>query len=84
MEKWKSALLGCCLVLCSCAQVNHNVEGNVDVNVGIDFSELEKYFKPVCEQEIPSGTDEQIDDCVNLKIGLFLQGVDLSQLINQG
>ena len=72
MENWKIALLGLCLILNACAPIEHNVDGNIDVNLNIDVSQLEEYFKPVCENELPSANEVEINECVNLKIGEFL------------
>ena len=70
MEKWEYSILGL-LMLTSCAQVEH--KGEVNVNVEIDFTELEKYFEPICRDELPdTATDEQIEDCINEKIGVLL------------
>lgn len=84
MEIKKPAILGLCLALGACGQINHNVDGGVNVNLNIDFSELEKYFIPVCKEEMPDATDEQIDDCVNLKIGEFLDGGLVIKGLNTG
>lgn len=71
MEKWKYSFLGL-LILVSCAQVEH--KGEVDVNVSLDLTELEKYFEPVCREELPETvTDEQVEDCINEKIGSLLE-----------
>jgi|AACY02.5.fsa_nt_gi hypothetical protein len=73
MEKWKYSFLGL-LILVSCAQVEH--KGEVDVNLTLDFEELEKYFDPICRDELPpTATDEQIEACVNEKIGVLLEAL---------
>lgn len=73
MEKWKYPILGIFVVI-GCAQVEH--KGEVDVNMTIDFTELEKYFDPICRDELPkTATEEQIQDCVNEKIGVLLEAL---------
>lgn len=73
MEKWKYPILGL-LIFVACAQVEH--KGEVDVNMTLDFTELEKYFQPICKQELPeTATDEQIENCVNEKIGVLLEAL---------
>lgn len=70
MEKYVAALLGISLI--SCGEINHTVKDGVDVELTINFEELEQYFDPVCRQELPNATEEEIQECVNLKIGEFL------------
>lgn len=71
MEKWKYPILGL-LTITACAQIEHS--GEVDVNVNLDFTELEKYFEPICRDELSStASDEEVQNCVNEKIGQFME-----------
>lgn len=74
MEIWKPAILGVCLIV-GCGEIKQTVDGEVAVNVNLDFAELEKYFRPVCEEEYPVASEEQIEECINLKIGELLQTI---------
>lgn len=75
MEKYVAAIMGACLSLTACGEIKHTAGGDVDVNLKIDFDELQKYFEPVCQEELPEATESEIEDCVNLKIGEFLDAI---------
>jgi hypothetical protein len=64
------------LALSSCGiQVDHDISGKVSLDV--DLEKLADYFVPVCMDELPEATEDQIEDCVKSKVGYFLQAVVL-------
>ena len=65
----KALILLMVFLLCSC-QVEH--KGQVDHVFAPNFEKLELYFTAVCLQEVP---EDEVDECVVLKVGLFLDGL---------
>lgn len=62
------------LLLTACGKVDHEVKGTtkVEIEIAMEFEKLEKYFTPVCEEELPEGSEEEIKNCVYEKIGNLL------------
>lgn len=55
--------------LLSCGPYQVNVDGDVTHKFEIDMSNLEKYFRVLCEHE----QAEDVDACMNLKLAQFLE-----------
>lgn len=63
-------------LLSSCGlTINHQVSGSI--NIDLNLEKLADYFVPVCLEENPAATQEELDTCVKLKVGYFLQTVIL-------
>lgn len=49
--------------------------GTVNFQITVDQVVLSKYFSATCQRDYPTASPEELEDCVTLSIGEFLDAV---------
>lgn len=66
----KLSIIALLILSWSCGPVEHKVTGTV--NVSVDLEKLAVFFRPLCQEEIPNGSNQEIENCTAQKIGEFI------------